>query len=85
MGLTQINNKIKIKIKNKRKEKEKDGRGTDSRLVLFFIFIIIFIFSRFSLRFTEIGPSEFVGGRSKVLYSMRATRKNQKHGILPSF
>ena len=33
----------------------------------------------------EIGPSEFVGARSKVLYSMRATRENQKYGISPSF
>ena len=82
MSPTQINNK-KIKIKDKRKEKEKDGRGRDSRLVLFYF--IIFIFSHFSLRFTEIRPSEFVGGRSKVLYSTRATRRNQKHGISPSF
>ena len=52
--------------------------------VLFF-YIIFFFFSHFSLRFTEIGPSEFVGGRSKVLYSTRATRGNQKHGISPSF
>ena len=62
MGPTQINKK-KIKIKNKRKEKEKDERGRDSRLVL--LFFIIF-FSHFSLRFTEIEPSEFVGGRSKL-------------------
>ena len=33
----------------------------------------------------EIGPSEFVGVRSKVLYSMRATFGNQKHGISSSF
>ena len=49
------------------------------------IFIFIFIFSHFSLRYTEIGSSEFVGVRSKVLYSMRATLGNQKHGISPSF
>ena len=51
----------------------------------FFFIFFIFFFSHFSLRFMEIGPSEFVGGRSKVLYSMRATRRNQKHGISPSF
>ena len=53
------------------------------RYVFYFIFFIFF--SRFSLRYTEIGPSEFVGARSKVLYSMRATHENQKHGISPSF
>ena len=54
-----------------------------NRKVLFFLFFLFF--SRFSLRFTEIGPSEFVEARSKVLYSTRATRGNQKHGIAPSF
>ena len=49
------------------------------------IFIFIFLFSRFSLRYTEIGLSEFVGARRKVLYSTRATLGNQKHGISPSF
>ena len=53
--------------------------------VLFFLFLLFSLLSRFSLRFTEIGPSEFFGGRSKVLYSTRATRRNQKHGISPSF
>ena len=48
-------------------------------------FYFIFFFSRFSFRYTEIGPSEFVEGRSKVLYSTRATRRNKKHGISPSF
>ena len=33
----------------------------------------------------EIGPSEFVGARSKVMYSTRATHGNQKHGISPNF
>ena len=46
---------------------------------------VFFFFSRFSLRYTEIGPSEFVGTRLKMLYSMRATRGNQKHGISSSF
>ena len=51
-----------------------------------FLFILFFLFfSRFSLRFTEIGSSEFVEARRKVLYSTRATRGNQKHGISPSF
>ena len=54
-----------------------------NRKFLFFLFFLFF--SRFSLRFTEIGPSEFVEARSKVLYSTRATRGNQKHGISPSF
>ena len=55
-------------------------------IVLFlFNFFYFKVFSRFSLRFSEIGPSEFVEARSKVLYSTRATRGNQKHGISPSF
>ena len=33
----------------------------------------------------EIGPSEFVGARSKVLYLTRATCKYKKQGISPSF
>ena len=72
--------KIKIKIKNKKnKTKGKEKETGAGRGFLFFIFI--FFLSHFSLRFTEVGPSEFVGGRSKVLYSMRATRMNQKHEI----
>ena len=50
-----------------------------------FFYYFICIFSRFSLRYTEIGPSAFVRARTKMLYSMRATRENQKHGISPSF
>ena len=77
-------NKIKNKIKTKQSKQKKNGvpeREKRERKILF----IYFIFSRFSLRYTEIGPSEFVEARSKVLYSMRATRGNQKHGISPSF
>ena len=56
------------------------------RFIFIFIFIFYFkVFSRFSLRYTRIGLSEFVETRSKVLYSTRATRGNQKHGISPSF
>ena len=51
----------------------------------FLKFFLYFIFSRFSLRYTEIGPSEFVGARTKRLYSTRVTCGNQKHGISPSF
>ena len=69
---------IKIKIKRGRR----GGRASDRVFDLFFLF---FIFSRFSLRYMEIGPSEFVGARTKMLYSMRATRGNQKHGISSSF
>ena len=78
---SHIKNKKKKK-KNIKKRKETGGRTFGFLLLLFYF---IFFFSRFSLRFTEIGPSEFVGGRSKVLYSTRATRRNQKHGISPSF
>ena len=39
-----------------------------------FSFFFFFIFSRFSLRYTEIGSSELVGARTKRLYSTRATR-----------
>ena len=67
------------KKKIRREEREADGEGN----VL--IFIYIFFLSHYSLRYTEIGPSEFVGARSKVLYKTRATRENQKHGISPSF
>ena len=48
-------------------------------------FFYFFFFSRFSLRYTEIGPSEFVGVRRKVLDSTRATHGNKKHKISPSF
>ena len=51
----------------------------------FDLFILLFFFFHFSLRYTEIGSSEFVGARTKILYSTRATRWNQKHGISPSF
>ena len=57
------------------------GEGEKLRRKIFFYFF----FSRFSLRYIEIGPSEFVGVRKKVLYSMRATRGNKKHGISPNF
>ena len=54
------------------------------RVKFYFYFFFLF-FSRFSLRYTEIGPSEFVGAKTKRLYSTRATRGNQKHGISPNF
>ena len=85
-GTCRSHFKIKFKKnKNQIKEKEKDGRGRDNREVSFLFFIIFIFFSHFSLRYTEIGQSEFVGARSKVLYSMRATHWNQKHGISSSF
>ena len=78
-------NKIKkIEIKTKQSKQKKNGvpeREKRERK----IFFIYFIFSHFSLRYTEIGPSEFVGVRSKVLYSTGATHGNQKHWISPSF
>ena len=74
MGPTQIKKK-----KKKRREEEVAG----GRKFIFYLFF--FFLSHFSLRYTVIGPSEFVGERSKVLYSTRATRRNQKHGISPSF
>ena len=76
------------KIKNNKKTiqtniKRKAGRESEKQKDKDFYFI--FFFSHFSLRYTEIGPSEFVGARSKVLYSTRATLGNQKHWISPSF
>ena len=53
--------------------------------LVFYFYFLYFIFSRFSFRYTEIGPSEFVGAKTKRLYSTRATLGNQKHGISPSF
>ena len=72
------NNKIKIKRegngeRGRNRERERENN-----------FIYLFFFSHFSLRYTEIGPSEFVGARTKRLYSTRATHGNQKHGISPS-
>ena len=64
---------IKVGIAEREKQRERE------------IFFIFFFFSHFSLRYTEIEPSEFVRVRTKRLYSTRATRGNQKHGILPSF
>ena len=66
------------------KKKEEEKRPTETGAFENFI-LFLFFSSRFSLRFTEIGSSEFVGTRSKVLYSTRATLGNQKHGISPSF
>ena len=73
---SHLKNKIKTKTKTKQTkvgviEREKD-------------FFIFFFFSRFSIRYMEIGPSKFVGAITKVLYSTRATHGNQKHGISPS-
>ena len=73
------------KIKNKKKHKNLKPFGFISRDGEGVFYFFIFIFSRFSLRYTKIGPSEFVGARTKMLYSTRATRGNQKHGISPSF
>ena len=74
--------KTKQKDKKKWAQTEAVREVESKRDFLFFIFIF---FSRFSLRYKEIGPSEFVGARTKVLYSMRVTHENQKHGISPSF
>ena len=69
-----------LKIKQKKKTKTSLPREREKQRDFFY-----FLFSHFSLRYTEIGPSEFIGVRSKVLYSMRATRGNQKQGISPIF
>ena len=72
---------------NKKKKNHTNQRKTECREKregnIFFYFF--YFFSHFSFRYTEIGQSEFVGARSKVLYSMKATRGNKKHGISPSF
>ena len=76
---------------HKKKIKQRDlnfKRGRCEREtagVFFKNFFLYFIFSHLSLRYTEIGQSEFVGARTKRLYSTRATRGNQKHRISPSF
>ena len=78
MGPTfKKNNKIKIKSLVRRTAKRETELKRD--------FYFLFFFSRFSLRYMKIGLSEFVGARRKVFYSTRATRRNQKHGISPSF
>ena len=76
---------FKIKIKNKylvsymdKETREKEGRT-------FLFLFLFFFFSRFSLRYTEIGPSEFVRARTNRLYSTRATHENQKQEISLSF
>ena len=56
-------------IKNNNNKKKKSKSNGHSRSFDFFLFSLFFSF--FSLRYTEIGPSEFVGARSKVLYSTR--------------
>ena len=72
--LKKIKDKKKFQKKERREKKERTG---DCAEVNFF-----FSFSlHFFLRFMKIGPSEFVGRRTKVLYEMRATRGYQKHGI----
>ena len=74
VGPTQIKKRI-------RRREEADGHSSVGRKFL----LLLFFFSRFSLRYTEIGPSQFVGARTKRLYSTRATHENQKHGISPIF
>ena len=74
-----LTNNKKKKKKNKKKLKRGDAKK------FYFFYFYFFFFSHFSLRFMEIEPSKFVGARRKVLYSIRATRGNQKHGISPSF
>ena len=76
MGPTLNKNNKNIKSKNIWFQTE-----TGRECFIYFIFI----FYRFSLRYTEIGSSEFIGARRKVLYSTRATLGNQKHEILLSF
>ena len=71
-----------VPLKKKKKKKEADGRtnrecGKEREFFYFFFSLYFF------LRFMEIGSSEFVGSRTKVLYATRATRGYQKHGILP--
>ena len=75
---------FKIK-KKKRKTKEEEETGERERETEREGKNYLFFFSHFFIRFTKIGPSEFVGARSKVMYSTRATHENQKHGISPSF
>ena len=65
----------------KKKRIRRSGRREDANKFYFFYFYFFF-FSHFSLRYTEIGPSEFVGAISKVFYSMRATHGYQNIGVL---
>ena len=72
-------------IKKKTTEKNREETMRESRERECMIFLFFYFFSYLSLRYTEIEPSEFVGARTKRLYSTRATRGNQKHGISQSF
>ena len=75
VGPTQIKKKRK---RIRREEREADREGN--------VFIFIFfssIASLFDIRKSNRQNSS--GQEIKRLYSTRATRKNQKHGISPSF
>ena len=75
---------VPLKIKNKKQTNiEADGWLSRQRAwevkEYFFLFYSLYFF----LKFTEIGQSEFIGSRTKVLYATRATRGYQKHEISP--
>ena len=70
--------KKKTNNKIKRKESSREDYARRRKIILFLFFSLYFF-----LKFTEIGPSEFVGPRVKVFYATRATRGYQKHGISP--
>ena len=76
---------LKLKKQNKKQNKNRRRQERERGAGPFSFIFFIFIFSRFSLRYTEIGPSEFVGARTKRLYSTGATHGNQKHGISSNF
>ena len=67
---------MKNKICLRQKETERESRDN------LFYFISLLFFSR---RYTEIGLSEFVGTRTKRLYSTKATRENQRQRIFAKF
>ena len=79
----RIERKMDMWVPLKKKDKHPNQIETDRvREVreIFFLFFSLFIFF---FRFMEIGPLEFVGSRTKVLYATKATHGYQKHGILP--
>ena len=71
-----------VPLNKKKEDKHPNEIETDRVREVRENFFFLFFSLHFFLRFTKIGPSEFVGSRTKVLYATRATRGYQKHGIL---
>ena len=73
------NKKIKNKINIKKSSSRTEGQTEVSEILFYFYLLNLFFYSRvFDRRISS-------GQTRKVLYSTRATRGNQKHGISPRF